>query len=273
MNNELIERIEELKEVRTRLKCGEYDGIDIMRAWIAIDELIDCKAALTEKREDEDHRELKYHLLASEMVYEGNSVQHWRNKALAYKECAGVIFELKQLLGVETPKEVLAALTQQQETIDTKHRLMVSAEKRGHDKAMESQQQEAEPVAHASWKFTELLRGLGMTGAINNHPSALYAQGKRIADLLDAAKESRYAAQPQVPEGYALTPIEPADGLLISMACRGRHDFGLLSRGMQESIMGSMRQVHEEVVGAGFYNPDKEAEYKSMLNAAKEEGK
>lgn len=72
-----------------------------------------------------------------------------------------------------------------------------------------TQQQEAEPVSHASWKFTELLRGLGMTGAINNHPSALYAQGKRIADLLDAAKEPRSAAQPQVPEGKLLVDDIP----------------------------------------------------------------
>jgi hypothetical protein len=27
-----------------------------------------------------------YHLLASEMVYEGNSVQYWRDKAIAYKK-------------------------------------------------------------------------------------------------------------------------------------------------------------------------------------------
>lgn len=101
MNNELIEMLDHV--ISTLDECPTKCLLET------------CKSALTEKREDEDHRELEYHLLASEMVYEGNSVQHWRNKALAYKECAGVIFELKQLLGVETPKEVLAALTQQQE--------------------------------------------------------------------------------------------------------------------------------------------------------------
>jgi hypothetical protein len=30
----------DLQAVRTRLKTGEYDGTDIMRAWIAIDELL-----------------------------------------------------------------------------------------------------------------------------------------------------------------------------------------------------------------------------------------
>tara|TARA_R110000772_G_scaffold262274_1_gene381278 strand:+ start:109 stop:291 length:183 start_codon:yes stop_codon:yes gene_type:complete len=33
-------RIEDLKYLRTKLKCGEYDGTDIMQAWIAIDQLI-----------------------------------------------------------------------------------------------------------------------------------------------------------------------------------------------------------------------------------------
>ena len=32
---------EELKGLRTRLKCGEYDGTDIMKARLLIDELID----------------------------------------------------------------------------------------------------------------------------------------------------------------------------------------------------------------------------------------
>lgn len=32
--------IEDLLELKTRLKSGEYDGVDIMHAWIAIDELI-----------------------------------------------------------------------------------------------------------------------------------------------------------------------------------------------------------------------------------------
>lgn len=73
---------------------------------------------------------------------------------------------------------------------------------------------------------------------------------------------------PAVPEGYVLVPVEPTDGLLISMACRTRHDFGLLSRGMQESIMGSMKQIHEEVVGTGFYKLGKDAEYKAMLTAS-----
>jgi hypothetical protein len=29
-----------LELVRMNLKCGDYDGVDIMRAWIAIDDLL-----------------------------------------------------------------------------------------------------------------------------------------------------------------------------------------------------------------------------------------
>lgn len=52
----------------------------------------------------------KYHLLSSEMVYEGNSVQHWRQKALAYKECARAIYDLKEITKADTPASVVAAV-------------------------------------------------------------------------------------------------------------------------------------------------------------------
>ncbi len=34
---------EDLKALRVRLKIGEYDGVDIMSAWLAIDELVDLR--------------------------------------------------------------------------------------------------------------------------------------------------------------------------------------------------------------------------------------
>lgn len=40
MAREEEERIKELRLLRTKLKTGEYDGKDIMDAWIALDELI-----------------------------------------------------------------------------------------------------------------------------------------------------------------------------------------------------------------------------------------
>ena len=34
----------ELQLLRTKLKNGEYDGVDIMHAWMAIDELLEARA-------------------------------------------------------------------------------------------------------------------------------------------------------------------------------------------------------------------------------------
>lgn len=34
---------DELKNLMVRLKQGEYDGMDIMHAWIAIDELVELR--------------------------------------------------------------------------------------------------------------------------------------------------------------------------------------------------------------------------------------
>ena len=48
-------------------------------------------------------------------------------------------------------------------------------------------------------------------------------------------------------------PVKPSKALLSSMALRYRHDFGLLPESHQEVILGMMAQLHEEVVGKGFY--------------------
>lgn len=50
-----------------------------------------------------------------------------------------------------------------------------------------------------------------------------------------------------------LVSRNPPEGLLVSMAYRHRHDFGLLDESQQKIILGEMRQLHEEVVGLGFY--------------------
>lgn len=48
----------ELKGLRARLKTGEYDGVDIMKAWIAIEELMHLKESYQadmEKQRFKDH--------------------------------------------------------------------------------------------------------------------------------------------------------------------------------------------------------------------------
>lgn len=69
--------------------------------------------------------------------------------------------------------------------------------------------------------------------------------------------------------GYAAgiaagVPREPTHGLLVSMAMRLNHGYGmdsLESRGWQ---IVSMRQVYEEIAGTGFYKPEREKEYAAM---------
>jgi len=45
---------DELKVLKMRLKSGEYDGVHIMQAWIAIDELINCRDSLKDLEDFRD---------------------------------------------------------------------------------------------------------------------------------------------------------------------------------------------------------------------------
>jgi hypothetical protein len=81
-------------------------------------------------------------------------------------------------------------------------------------------------------------------------------------------------------EGKVLIPLTPSAGLLMSMAIRsnhalgcpgyydqkglGRPNNGVSHARMLECALGNMRKLHEEVVGAGFYSVDKEADYLAM---------
>ena len=73
---------------------------------------------------------------------------------------------------------------------------------------------------------------------------------------------------------FSLVPTTPTKELLNSMGLRYRHDFGLdrqedsnmLTCGVtdeeRESIRTTMRQLHEEVVGTGFYHPSVKERYR-----------
>jgi hypothetical protein len=84
-------------------------------------------------------------------------------------------------------------------------------------------------------------------------------------------------------EGKVLVSVAPSDGLLMSMAIRsdhalgcpgyydqkglGRPNNGVSHARMLECALGGMRKLHEEVVGTGFYSPEKEADYQAMAKA------
>lgn len=93
------------------------------------------------------------------------------------------------------------------------------------------------------------------------------------------------ATDPAVNGGYVLVPVEPTPGLLMSMAIRGDHALGCPGYYDQEMFkaaghvshhrtlevaISEARKQHEEVVGAGFYSPEREAGYAAMLSARPE---
>ena len=102
--------------------------------------------------------------------------------------------------------------------------------------------------------------------------------------------ETRWTAKPYVERnlraairaaGWAVVPVEPTDGLLMSMALRADHGLGCSgyydvpggepwqthARRLEMAISEARKQ-HEEVVGTGFYKPEHDDTYRAMIAAA-----
>lgn len=116
-----------------------------------------------------------------------------------------------------------------------------------------------------------------------NYPPMVHESHSLMHDRLDrrerAALEAIIAAL-TAPEGYVLVPVKPTPGLLMSMAMRADHALGcpgyydqqmfkiddhVSHHRMLEVALAEARKQHEEVVGAGFYSPEKEGGYAAML--------
>jgi len=121
----------------------------------------------------------------------------------------------------------------------------------------------------------------GRSGLQFDTPGYNSSEWERIVEIDPEAQagESREA-----PEGFAVVPVKPPRGLLVSMALRQNHAFMLdrdpadpLSAGVdpshREATLSSMAQLYEEVVGEGFYAPDKEARYAGLAAPARFEVK
>lgn len=84
----------------------------------------------------------------------------------------------------------------------------------------------------------------------------------------------------EMPKNYVLVSKKPTQALLVSMATRFRHDFMgstreevleadkdnpfasfAMSQQEKEYLLSTMTQLHEEVVGEGFYHPNLEQRY------------
>lgn len=95
-----------------------------------------------------------------------------------------------------------------------------------------------------------------------------------------------WAAQPQAIRAPFLAAMEePSEGLLMSMAlrldhglgCPGYYDQPMLARDgvthaqRVEAALSRMRKVYEEIVGRGFYSPEREEEYRAMIEATSDQ--
>jgi hypothetical protein len=104
---------------------------------------------------------------------------------------------------------------------------------------------------------------------------------KQITAFIARVRTLDAAAPAQAGE-WVTVPREAPPGLLVSMAIRADHGLGcpgyydtpmFSSDGIghkrrMEAAVATARQMHEEVVGTGFYTPEREASYAAMLSAA-----
>lgn len=68
------------------------------------------------------------------------------------------------------------------------------------------------------------------------------------------------------------TPDEPDPALLVSMAMRVNHRFGLYDERPQQALLNDMRKAWEEVVGKGYYTLANRGIYLAQLAAKEVEG-
>jgi hypothetical protein len=100
------------------------------------------------------------------------------------------------------------------------------------------------------------------------------ALGKVGAEISD--EQAQGLTQELERRGYVLVPVKPSPGLLVSMATRYAHDFGLdadadeanpssfqmgYTSDQRAGLLCIMGQLHQEVVGTGFYSEDREESY------------
>jgi hypothetical protein len=100
MNTEREPR--ELSAVRQNLKSGEYDGVDIMRAWLAIDKLMELQKRIEELEEYKfmfDNLVTSAELLGYKLT---NKRDNWFNKLTQ------IIMIHPKAGNVQAPKEGLA---------------------------------------------------------------------------------------------------------------------------------------------------------------------
>jgi hypothetical protein len=70
----------------------------------------------------------------------------------------------------------------------------------------------------------------------------------------------------QTHTSQVMVPVEPHLGVLVSMAVCLDHGFGLLSPERQEAKLYDMRKLYNEVVGRGYYSPERNEFYQGFVS-------
>lgn len=102
--------------------------------------------------------------------------------------------------------------------------------------------------------------------------AALAVAFNDLSDFTITASVAERILDRMADRGFVVVPSKPSSGLLVSMAMRYAHDFGLdrqenssfvsgYTPAARASLLGTMTQLHQEIVGKGFYHRDREATY------------
>lgn len=116
-------------------------------------------------------------------------------------------------------------------------------------------------------------------------PFVAYAFDQGVDGAEHAGRAIEAALQANQPVGHVLVPVEPTPGLLMSMAMRADHALGCPGyydqlmfkvpghvdhQRMLDAAIADARKQHQEVVGTGFYAPEREGHYAALLSARPE---
>ncbi len=116
-------------------------------------------------------------------------------------------------------------------------------------------------------------------------PFIAYAFDQGMDGAEQAGRAIEAALQANQPVGHVLVPVEPTPGLLMSMAMRSDHALGCPGyydqlmfkvpghvdhQRMLDAAIADARKQHQEVVGTGFYAPEREGHYAALLSARSE---
>lgn len=226
-----------------------------------------------------DTADLKAAALACDPSKSADETQHSRRLAEFYDECE--------------PEDILALIAEN-ERLSAQLRLAgVSAEIAVHDMAgraatdylvvaqeRDKLKAEVEVLTPGFEEIERICKALSWLGI--SVPSGGEEKAARWVELVRAvvraAEQSKMLRQDV--EGKVLVPIKPTIGLLMSMAIRHDHGLGIpgyydqafqlkASNGVTharrlECAIAEMSKLHEEVVGTGFYSPEKEDGYAAM---------